>query len=571
MRLKPVTSPLQTNRLAAAVYAPLLAYLLYSSWLRWPDALVDFGYFLYNAWSVSEGALPGVGISYFYGPLPILVLGKAFALFGASIWLVYAVNFVLLIASLYLVHRYFRSFSAASAILAGTCFLAIAAASQFIFEGNYNLMAPYKPEAAWGGFLLLLLANVGKEKPELGSPHGLLLGALFLVSTESALAGIAVAGICLLSTPWRGRATLHFLLGTLALPLLCFLYFRLHTDTPTVLRAVFRSFLILGNTSLVFAPLLRELMGIDEPIRRLAVTFGVGGAVAFLAAIYWAVARAAKAESVRSPTFWGLVALLPLALLAAGAVNPFWLLFPKCLLLPPLLGLAYWLLARRERIALGIWAALSLALLVRMLLNPMLHYYGFSLATFSALLLFPLFHDILPARWPGRGALGWRAFAWSLGLAVLAAALLLRAPFFAHKDFPVSAGKDPLYDWNSAVSPRGPALKELLDFLRTELRPGDSVLGLPDGHMVNYLLRAPRPRPYSLSLGDITETSEDRILETYRAAKPRFVFLTEKESYDAPGGFGDTYGAAFLPWVDNEYRPLREFGQPIRFRLYERK
>lgn len=548
------------------------AVLLYGSWLRWPDAGVDFGFFLYNAWRVSLGARFGVDFHYYYGPLALLFYSALFRVFGPGITLVYAVNLLFLICDVALIHFFFRRFSRSAAALGTLTFLGVFALGQYIFQANYNFLAPYKPEIALGTPLLLWQALLCARMPASRSGRawaavGLLAGLLALTSSELALASLGVLAVTVLSASPSAKA-LAALAGAAVLPpVLCAAYF-VAAGVPHPAAAVFQAFGVLTHRSLLLEQSLRELMGSDRPLFRLAIVARVTAVFAVVAALFGILGK----NFARRPVlFWGLAALPPVALFVLGCVTPFWLFFPKMLPIFPLAGLLFWVADRARNVALGVWCALSLLLLLRMIGNAMFHYYGFSLAFGATLALFPIFLHALPEMlqrrgWAGRGC---APLAWGLGLSMIAAALFLRQPFFSHKTFPVSGGRDVLFDWDPSFSQRGLAMRELVGDLEKKARANDLALGIPDGHMVNYLLKIPRPAPFALSLGELLEYGEDAILESYRAARPRFVFLIEPEEYDDRGGFGTRYGKSLQAWVKDQYRAVKTYGVPTKFTLYE--
>jgi hypothetical protein len=562
----------RSGRFAFVLYAAVLSLLLWSSWLRWPDAWVDFGYFLYHAWVTAEGGLPGRDFVYHYGPLALLFFSGLFKALGPGILWVYLANLLLLLTDLVLLHRILFRFSQATAISSVLVFLCVFALGQFIHQGNYNLLAPYKPEASVG--LTLLLAGIWLvqrlEERATGRRWfllGLITGSLLLTSTEMALAGCGLLAVSILSLP--SRSALIAGAGVLLPSALSVAHLLLRGMGSDAIPVSFRALGILGESSLVFSPALTELMGFDSPLRRLGIAVQVALVTAAVAGAYhFAYSRLSGRLLFVLP---GLL-LLPAFIFAFDLLIPFWLLFPKALpFLPAALALA-WLIRRRELLFLGAWSAVSLALLARMILNPMFHYYGFSLAFGATLLIFPFLLHFGPL-WlerKGKSGLGLRVFGLSLCLALCLTALVIRQPFFSHKTFEVSSGIDPLFDWDPQVTARGPAMRELGEHLRERLRPGQTVLGLPDGHIMNYLLRVRRPGPFSLSLGEITGVGEAEILRSYREAAPSFVFLYEREFYDDRGGFGEAYGSLILDWLEGRYRETQSFGEG-KIRLFEPK
>jgi hypothetical protein len=547
-------------------------YLLYSSWLRWPDAGVDFGYFLYNAWQLSEGATFGGDFHYYYGPLALTGYSLLFKVFGPSIVLVYAVNFLLLACTTFLIHQFFRNFSKSIAALATLSFLGVFALGQYIFQANYTFLAPYKPEISVGTPLLLLTAHLflalgRRTSPRLLLGGGFCTGLLLLTSTELALAALGIFFVFLCSTNIFKKENGFLFLGLIIAPVISLAFFSLIQPVPNPWITTWRTFEVLTHNSLLFADSLKELMGLDRPWLRLTIILQVFSFFTLVGLLFVILGKNFKVKFL-----WACVFFPVGAMVFANAQISYWLFFPKMLPIFPILGLLWWLGNRKNRLLYGIWSILALILLARIMGNAMFHYYGFSLAFPAYLLLFPLICQVAPTVWNRffPSSHGFAPFAVATAICTLTCALTIRQPFFAHKDFAVTAGKDLLFDWTPNFSPRGLAMKALLADLLAR-KTNEPILGLPDGHMINYLTRTPRPRPFSLSLGELMEFGEAKILQSYQEAKPQFIFVSEPEDYDDKNGFGQKYGQSILAWVKSEYRFVQTYGVPVKFSLYERK
>ncbi len=457
--------------------------------------------------------------------------------------------------------------------MATTSFLGVFALGQYIFQANYNFMAPYKPEISLGTPLLLLTAHFflklqNRPNKSLFIGSGFCVGLLLLTSTELALAafGILFVAICS-SSPIFRKENILLLLGTLVAPTLSFLYFTFVQPAANPLLTTLRTVEVLSHNSLLFADSLKELMGLDRPIFRLAIILRVFCFFSLVGVLF-----AILGKSLKPPLLWAIALLSVLAIVFFNAQITYWLFFPKLLPLIPLFGLLWWVLDRKNRLHFGIWSILALLLLTRIMGNAMFHYYGFSLAFPAYLLLFPLLVQVAPQVWeryffPSRGFL---PFAVAIGACTLLCALAIRQPFFANKDFPVSEKNDILYDWTPEFSQRGWAMSKLMEEIRLR-NPHGPILGLPDGHMVNYLLRIQRPYPHSLSLGELFEYGEEEILRSYQNSKPELIFVSEPEDYDDKNGFGQRYGRSILAWVKSDYQLVKQYGRPVKFSLYERK
>ena len=79
--------------------------LLWWTWGKWPDVIIDFGRELYVPWRLSEGEVLYRDIAAFYGPLSQYVNALWFKLFGASLYTLVWCNFALVLLLLYWLHQ----------------------------------------------------------------------------------------------------------------------------------------------------------------------------------------------------------------------------------------------------------------------------------------------------------------------------------------------------------------------------------------------------------------------------------------------------------------------------------
>ena len=559
--------------LFTTLLALLLAFLAHLSWLRWPDPWVDFGYFLYNAWRISDGAQLGTEISYHYGPLSIYFFGWLFHLFGPSIILVFVVNFVFLIADIYLIGRIFSQ-TILSRYLSSFCFVGIFSFCQYLYQGNYNLIGPYKPDISVGTFLVLLSAWLAKgyEEKNLSKNYsialGISIGASLLTSTEFALASIGILVIVLLSNL---RKNISYLMLGILIPLASMFSFLVtKIPTPIAIKYTFRVFNIFKSKSLIFHPLLANLMGIDSPLQNSKNIIENSFYFCGLAFLFLLIGNL-KISRREKWLGYGLLLVGMFAFMRLfGDEIEYWIYLPQIYPVAVVSGLVLWALNRRKYFLLGIWSAISGALLLRMFLHPILHYYGFTLGMPVTLLLVYLFAVIFPQMAEARGynGFGLKLFIFTSISMLGIYAYHISQGNYVRRNFVITSGKNPLIDWQPRITPRGPAVQELLLYLQGKINTNDLLLGLPDGHIINYLLKVKRPEPYSLSVGDLSEYGESTILDSVKKARPRYVFVSEKEYYDDSGGFGETYGLDYQPWLSTDYHVVKTFG-PKKIKLYE--
>lgn len=67
----------------------LTAILLFFSWRKWPDPLIDFGRELYVPWQLSLGKTLYLDISYFNGPFPLILILYYSGFLGWECWFLF--------------------------------------------------------------------------------------------------------------------------------------------------------------------------------------------------------------------------------------------------------------------------------------------------------------------------------------------------------------------------------------------------------------------------------------------------------------------------------------------------
>ena len=85
-----------------------------------------------------------------------------------------------------------------------------------------------------------------------------------------------------------------------------------------------------------------------------------------------------------------------------------------------------------------------------------------------------------------------------------------------------------------------------------------TLLVLPEGVMLNYLLRRPTPTRFiSFMPPELILFGEERMLEALDAHPPDGVILVHKDTseYGLPL-FGRDYGRRIFDWVERRYRPV---------------
>ncbi len=569
---------------------PLAAAMIAWTWLAWPDLLVDFGREAYVPWRLSQGAVLYRDVAYFTGPLSPYLNAAWFGLVGPGLDRLYAINAAWLVVLCGLLYGLLRGVARpAGATLALALFLTLFAFAQFVRIGNYNYLAPYSHELTHGLVFALavpacLAAWAAGRSPAWLGLAGLCLGAAFLTRAEIFLAGLAgvlawAAALRLAGAPVRvGPAAAALVAGCLLPPLVAWLALARALPPGEALAGVLGAWPAVLGGPVPVSPFYLRGMGLDDPVGNLAA---LGAWAVGAAALLGAAAGLDRRLGRESPAArWAPVAVgagvLAAALALFGTIP--WKQAPR--LLPLAMGALavhlVWRLvslrsaggadgsdeaaaeARRLALALSL-TALAGVLLAKMALHARIVQYGFVLAMPATLLASVALVDWIPRGLRARGSSG-RVFA-AAALALLAVIagthLRLMQHELEHKTFWLEVGDERL-----RTDPlRGSQVARALEQLSGD--EGDLVV-LPEGVMLNFLLRRPNPTRYiNFMPPELMIFGESRILDGLASSPPDSIVLVHKDTseYGVPF-FGRDYGVALMDWVREHYRPAVRIGRP---------
>ncbi len=568
------------------VHAALFCVLVWWSWLKWPDPLIDFGRELYVPWQITRGKVLFHDIESLFGPLSPYVNALWFRLFGVSLLTLVVVNLAVLAGVAAGVHRLVcLSTDRLTATVASLVTLALFGFLQLTSVGNYNFVTPYSHEATHGIALsiVVLLAShaaVARRRVAPGAIAGFAFGLVLLTKPEisvAAAAAVIATGLAAATLGSRDRRLLRTLVplfaGTAAAPpLLFFAYFRQHMDAPAALGAIARGWTAAFDTSVATSPFYVTGMGLDRPVfHAVWMVLMFGAFVTYVAAIA-AVCAGGKSSRGGRLTKAGRVALVALAP-AAMLIG-----FPRAL---PLVALASAVIAgvafvhsRQERraamrfLALLMWCTFALVLLAKLGLNARFHHYGFYLALPAATVVVVILCWLVPL---GLGIYGsadagvrFRRLATAALAAALVPYLAISNAVFRTKTVSIDSGSDRFLASQTGDYGRGIAVRDALRALESRRTPGDRLAVLPEGVMLNYLARLDSPlRVVNLMPPELRLFGEDEILRALRAEPPRFVLLVHKDmsEYGYPlFGTDVRYGRRTYDWIISRYRTVDTFG-----------
>jgi hypothetical protein len=575
--------------LGLVAIAGLTIFFLATSWRKWPDPLIDFGRELYVPWRLAQGAVLYRDVEDIFGPLSQYFNAGLFALFGPGLMVLVAANlavFAAILTSLYFLFR--RAWGPVAALASSSIFVSIFAFGQYVGVGNYNYATPYSHEATHGVLVCLLLVLVlarWVEAPTLvrSSLAGVLFGLTAVLKAEILLAGGMVT-IAALAVRWRSRkpiplAAMAAGAASFALPTLAFAaYFATHVPWPEAFSMACQAWLnVTTTTGYTDTPIQRTFLGTDHlwpnVMGHVAATVVAILLIAGIGGIAWLADR--------NPNFWRRVLLAGLLVGGVTWLSCFEIEWPnvgRCFL-----GLAaiYVLVCSasilRNPKPGGLdakltvrWflAVLAAVLMARMFLNGRFYHYGFYQAALAGVLIPAVLIGELPA-WLALGRYGKNM--------ILAGSLFLLAPgvitlasqsqeMFSAKTYAIGEGIDQFYSFPSKVDPVGEIVRAL-QAQRSRGSAGQTLLMLPEGVMVNYLVRMPSPVSAILVYG--ARSWEEEMLKDLAKHPPDWVAIVSRDLREyGIQRYGERLGRGqeLLRWVYANYQAeMSVGGDPLDF------
>ncbi len=218
--------------------------------------------------------------------------------------------------------------------------------------------------------------------------------------------------------------------------------------------------------------------------------------------------------------------------------------------------------------ALCLWSAWALLMLSKQALRPSIYHYGFVLAMPAALLLIVVLIHWIPEklkREHGRGQL-FRAIALTFILFFALSHFLVSNDIYGGKTYPVGEGANLMLDFDPAIRPHGAIMADAMDFLDEHMAQDDSLLAIPEGSLLYFMLRRDNPTPYYFFTPMDVDWfgGQDAMIAQLEATPPDTIVLWEADmsEYGVPHfGYDDGSGRAVLEWIETNYHQVRKFGE----------
>jgi Dolichyl-phosphate-mannose-protein mannosyltransferase len=576
-KVAPEIEPVRgSDAFAATAVAVLFVVMLVVTWQRWTHPVIDHGREMNVPARIASGERLYTDIYYYYGPFAPYFNALLYRAFGVRLSVLHASGIAcaaLIIAALYwvarrLLHPY--GAAAATGLVLTTCALNL-----------WNYVQPYAYAALYG-FGFALAALIGAVRfVETANTRWLVLGgsatgvALLCKPEWGVIALFVLAGAWYLASLNRSqyemRPLLHAIAAavTIAVPVYALLVWRVSWQT------------LIGDTY--------RMASRPQVIYFSRWTFGTvywpytGWAIAsatalsLLVCVATALAGLALApgrESLwhgRARTLW-MFAVASILFWSFGPKVPLWVDVNPFRSAPVMLSLAAaWALwrayrVRVEKMSTRIQIVLVLALftagaLARVMLNISLTsaYTPFTLPPLILLYVYLLLEvapELLLRTHDSREYMR-RCALTLLGVYVCVFGFVHASFARTHLTSEVSTARGRLLSLRLFGSP----MSEAIRFVQRTTVPGEYVLSLPQGTLVNFLADRPNPiREESIVPGLLTADGEATAIHAIEAKQVRLILVENWLTGEyGESAFGVDYNQSLMRWIEEHYHVVRVF------------
>jgi hypothetical protein len=561
---------------AVLVLALLAVWFIAVSWRKWPDPITDAGPQWFTFWRLSQGARLYHDVFSNYGPLSAYFNACLFKCFGPGMMVLAMAN--LLIYGFILIFAYaaFRKgWGRLGAFAALMVFISVFSFSRLNGIADYNFATPYANESTHGFLLLLITALVavrwcrGPSRPT-AFLLGLCGGVAAVLKPEFMLAGAAV-GVMACLTRWfqqQRAGIVEYLLVAVgvALPTFVFTLWFARGQSLAVgfVDASQAWWMVLVEHNQATSVQQQLFIGLDRPghyaFVELKAALGAFAVMALIWAAGWMANRPLKlfVRLLVVPAAGVLVYYCLPDFSAHGGWANGWLNVGACL--PGVAVFVFLVLLARARMQLKhigriedettMALALTLlagAMLVRMPLHARINQLGFYQAALAGMVVAAFMVSELP-RWAGSEGMG-KPIAALGGLAVLVAGcfMIARMSFVAlsGQTVAVGSGRDLFYADAPYTDPKGSVVESMGSIVEWTFEylqatpPATTLSVLPEGTMLNYLLRRQNPV--------IASRDEPQTVAQMRRTPPDYVVLISRDLSEVGiTRYGVTNGPGYL-------------------------
>ncbi|MFH0754735.1 MAG: hypothetical protein V2A70_09225 [Candidatus Omnitrophota bacterium] len=565
------------------------AYILWLSWGRWPDVLVDFGRELYIPWQLSEGKVLYKDIFFYYGPFSKYFYAFFFKIFSPSLNVVVIINFCILIVFAFLLHRLLRFWaSSAAALLSVSLFFTLFAFAQYTGIGNYNFVCPYAHELVHGLVLsvitlILFLKSFNNTIKHPWLMIGILMGLVFLTKVEvfvalsAALLIGGVTGISFLHKNERPQSWNIWLLITgFLLPVsFSFAYFISQMGLKMATTAFIFPYSAIFNKNLSGNVFYKGLSGWDNPVTSLqqmmTSAFGTCAVLVSIMLLSFLLMRIKQTWLRMSMSIMTFMAVALGIWFIVTHYLPAYAIFRSLPLFSVILLLWGGLLMFRHKkstlsfraLALFVFSLFATLLLLKIFLYGHIFHSGFVLALPAVFLIFCFVFDE-GSSWIERFH-GSRTLFQALFIMILTGVVfsygLIDQVYYSHKNFVFGSSKGKILTYDAGVSSTGPVMLQVLTFLET-LPANATIAVLPEGVMLNFMSgRAASTKFFEFSPSFFNMVSESDVLSSFISSPADYIVLVDRDmSEHGARYFGKDYAINLYTWLSHNYETVQVIG-----------
>ncbi len=583
-------SPVINEFIGPVVIAILFLLLTFWTWRKWPDLLIDFGRELYMPWQINAGKVVYKDMAYWNGPLAPYLNALWFRIFGVSLTTLIYCNLAIIIALCGIIFSQIkRACDRTTAVVACVVFLCTAAFAEFDEMGSFNFVCPYDhsvTHAIFFSFILIYCLSCYLRKPRyfMLILAGFASGLVFLTKAEifGPLAITALVGLWLInhhnkSGDRQGYKNVVLFIVALALPIALFLaYFSSEMPFSQALRGILGNWAVIRNTDMTSIYFYKHKMGTDWPIYNISIiclSLIVLSIITLLALI---LDKHNLKRCYNNLILSGIIVLflgLPILYYKSNILHGvLYYIFAEVyrpislITIVSLIIVAYLIIKKKEYIKaekmapfimLNVFGMLTLG---KMILNCRIEDYGFALAMTAMLIDVSLFIWLIPLLLRQEYARGnfFRQLAILGFLVISIYALIMSNYYYSKKDYLIGTGADAFLTYGPDYEPKGWAVNMAMKHIKETTSPDDNFTVIPEGLIINYLMRRPSPFRYdAITAGALTSLyGEPAMFAALRNAHPKYILLIHRGSAEfGEGLLGSNLrnGKRIMDWINSRY------------------
>ena len=532
----------------------LLLFVSYSywSWYKWPDLLVDFGHELYVPWRISEGAVLYKDLAHLYGPLSQIYHSIIFSVFLPSYSLIVLSNFSILVVALVFLFLILKRLGGEyPAHLSLWFFISIFCFSEYTGISNYNFISPYAHESTHGFLLLTLLMHALLERKNI-SYCALLLSLIFFTRVEILFSSLTLVSLLILKQYFVDKVKFKNCSAVKILALSLFL-------------AIVIALIISLFFGIDFYSTFNSLRHISGPLTNSSFFKSVMGTDAFLlnltqvflylitcSAIYKLLSFVfTKSDSYYVKFLLGILLFYILSVCVTQKnFNDISLIIPSLCVIFSI----YCIKVRDYELALFLITAFSLTL--KIILNARFGHYGFYLLPLACSGIIIFLHKYSNKN---------KFFIFVILLSFSYRYTEYSNSFYIHK---TNNFYDQFYTFSATeaftnklpTGDRVSVIENTLRWLSTETKKNATLAVIPDGSMINFLLKKYNPSKYH-----VVNTTEliafNDIKEEFSTYQPDWIVLygSPNETSEMGQFFENKQGKKLVDWIFQNYQLEKSF------------